>query len=184
MALQYWLFYPANVLTLASRAGLFWQSHEGDWEAVTVLLDAAERPLAVGLSEHCAGTRRDWARVPRRGTRPVVYVALGSHANYFTPGRKPLDRSCWPKEALAVYDAYKVPLVDSAGRGRTVSPAVIRVTASSPSWMAFAGTWGEDQYVRFPGVDPLRFGAGPTGPAFHALWRKPVATVLGWPVSR
>lgn len=184
IALQYWLFYPANIFSLASTAGLFWQSHEGDWEAVTVLLDTRERPLLVGLSEHCVGARRDWATAPRRGSRPIVYVALGSHANYFTPGKKPLARSCWPKEALAVYDAYKVPLLDSAARGRTVTPGVSRVTAASPSWMAFAGTWGEDQFVRFPGVDPLRYGAGPAGPAFHGLWRRPVTTVLAWPPAR
>jgi len=184
IALQYWLFYPANVFSLTGAAGLFWQSHEGDWEAVTVLLDAREQPLLVGLSEHCGGARRDWARVPRRGSHPVVFVALGSHSNYFAPGRQPLDRKCWPTEALAVYTAYKVPLLDSVARGRTVLPGVARVTAASPSWMAFAGTWGEDQFVHFPGVDPLRFGAGPAGPAFHGLWRKPVAAVLAWPLAR
>ena len=184
IALQYWLFYPANIFTIASAKGLFWQSHEGDWEAVTVLLDRRERPILVGLSEHCAGARRDWTRVQRRGTRPVVFVALGSHANYFTPGAKPLARTCWPKEALAVVDAYEVALLDSAVRGRTVAPIVSRVTAVSPPWMAFAGTWGEDQFVHFPDVAPLRFGVGPSGPAFHELWRRPVATVLGWPVAR
>ena len=184
IALQYWLFYPANIFTIASAKGLFWQSHEGDWEAVTVLLDKRERPILVGLSEHCAGARRDWTGVQHRGSRPVVYVAVGSHANYFTPGKKPLARKCWPTEALAVYDAYKVPLLDSAARGRTVVPIVARVTAAAPPWMAFAGTWGEDQFVHFPDVAPLRFGAGPSGPAFHELWRRPVATVLAWPVAR
>ena len=183
IALQYWLFYPANLLGLAAAQGPFWQFHEGDWEAVTVLLDTRERPQLVGLSEHCAGARREWARAPRRGSRPIVYVALGSHANYFTPGRKTLSRRCWPKEAVAVADAYRIALLDSVGRGRTIAPAVSSVTATAPSWMVFGGTWGEDQYVHFPGVDPLRFGAGPAGPAFHALWRKPVATVLGWPVA-
>jgi len=184
IVLQYWLFYPANVFSLAGARGLFWQSHEGDWEAVAVLLDGRERPILVGLSEHCAGVRRDWAGAPHRGSRPVVFVALGSHANYFTPGKKPLARSCWPKEALAVYDAYKVPLLDTAARGRTVTPGVSRVTAAAPPWMAFAGTWGEDQFVHFPDVAPLRFGGGPRGPAFHELWRRPVATVLAWPVAR
>lgn len=183
IALQYWLFYPVNDFTLAAAGDLFWQFHEGDWEAVTVLLDRRERPLTVGLSEHCGGARRDFATVRRRGSRVVVYVALGSHANYFTPGRKPLATECWPREALAVAAAYKITLVDVAGRGATVTPAVSVVTASAPPWMAFAGTWGEDQYVHFPGVDPLRFGAGPRGPALHALWRRPVATVLGWPVA-
>jgi hypothetical protein len=184
IALQYWLFYPVNIFSISSAKGVFWQSHEGDWEAVTVLLDKRERPALVGLSEHCAGARRDWKRVERRGSRPVVYVALGSHANYFTPGKKPLARSCWPSEALAFIDAYQVPLFDRAARGRTVVPIVSRVAAATPSWMAFAGTWGEDQYVSLPNFAPLRYGTGPRGPAYHKLWRQPVATVLAWPVAR
>jgi len=184
IALQYWLFYPANIFSISTSRGLFWQSHEGDWEAVTLLLDARERPLLVGLSEHCTGARRDWKGVQRRGSRPVVYVALGSHANYFTPGKKPLARSCWPQDALALADAYSVPLLDSVARGRTVAPIVTRVTAAAPSWMAFAGTWGEDQFVHLPGIAPVRFRTGPIGPAYHQLWRKPVATVLTWPVAR
>ena len=184
IALQYWLFYPANLLSVTAASGRFWQFHEGDWEAVTVLLDSDERPQTVALSEHCAGARREWTRAPRRGSRPVVYVALGSHANYFTPGRKRLERRCWPREAVAVAAAYRVALLDVAGRGRTVTPVVSVIAAGSPPWMAFAGTWGEDQYVRFPGVAPLRYGAGPAGPAFHVLWRAPVATVLGWPPAR
>jgi hypothetical protein len=184
VALEYWLFYPANIFSPTDPAGAFWLSHEGDWEAVTVVLDANERPLLAGLSEHCGGVRRDWSRVPRRGTRPVVHVALGSHANYFTNGAKVLDRRCWPKEARAVFLAYAVPLLDHVAQGRTVDPAVVRVGASSPSWMAFQGTWGEDQYIHFPDVAPLRYGTGPVGPAFHALWRRPVATVLSWPIAR
>ena len=58
----------------------------GDWELVTVILDRAGRPLTAGYSRHCSGARRAWAKVPKRGQRPVVYVALGSHANYFAPG--------------------------------------------------------------------------------------------------
>ena len=180
IALQYWLFYPANVFSPTVPTGLFWQSHEGDWEAVSVLLDRRERPLVIGLSEHCGGARRTWERAPRRGPHPLVYVALGSHANYFGPGAKALDRRCWPTEAVAVFNAYKVPLLDHAGGGRSVLPHVVNVGSAAPAWMAFAGTWGDDQYVHFPDVDPLRFGAGPRGPAFHSLWRSPVATVLGW----
>ena len=44
----------------------------------------------------------------------------------------------------------------------TVSdPATGLITAGAPPWLAFAGTWGEDQYVHFPDVDPLRYVAGP-----------------------
>jgi hypothetical protein len=57
----------------------------------------------------------------------------------------------------------------------------MRVTATTPSWMGFAGTWGEDGYVHFPNNEPIAYGAGPRGPAFHEQWRSPIGDVLGWP---
>ena len=183
IVLEYWLFYPFDLFQIASTPPLdqFWQDHEGDWEAVAVVLDAKEKPLLVGTSRHCGGARRDWVRVKRRGTHPVIYVALGSHATYFAPGEIPLDRACWPQVALAVFDAYGVAVDDHVGAGPAVAPAVVLVTAAAPPWMVFAGKWGETQYVHFPNNAPFAYGLGPAGPAFHALWRKPLATVLGWP---
>ena len=181
IVLEYWLFYPFDLYSVTDPPGDFWQDHEGDWEAVAVVLDAAAKPLLVGTSRHCGGARRDWANVARKGTHPLVYVALGSHANYFGPGELPLDRRCWPNVALAVYKAYGVELRDHVAAGPAISPAVVSLTASSPAWVTFAGRWGETQYVHFPQNDPLAYESGPPGPAFHALWRKPVATVLGWP---
>jgi hypothetical protein len=181
IVLEYWLFYPFDLYSPTDPPGEFWQDHEGDWEAVAVVLDASRKPLLVGTSRHCAGARRDWARVKRRGTHPLVYVALGSHGNYFAPGEYPHDRRCWPKVALAIFQAYGVPVNDHVAAGRTVVPSVAPVTARTPAWMAFPGKWGETQYAHFPNNDPFAFGLGPNGPAFHALWRKPLATVLAWP---
>ena len=182
IALEYWLFYAFDLYSPTVPPGEIWQDHEADWEAVTVLLDAKRKPLLVGTSRHCGGARRDWSRVKKRGTRPVVYVALGSHANYFAPGSIPLEKRCWPDVALAVFKAYKVALVDHVAAGKIIANAqVVPVTPTSPSWMTFAGAWGETQYVHFPNNAPFAYGLGPSGPAFHALWRQPVSTVLGWP---
>ena len=49
IALEYWLFYAFD---LYSPANEIWQDHEGDWEAVTVLLDAKRKPLLVGTTRH------------------------------------------------------------------------------------------------------------------------------------
>ena len=179
--LQYWLWYPWNVYSPSVPAGEIWQVHEGDWEAVSVIVDLQGRPLVVGLSSHCDGTRRDWAKAPKRGTRPLVYVALGSHANFFRPGEHPLDPACWTEQVIAIIEAYGTRPVDHAGSGRVVRPKLIRVTTTSPRWMAFAGTWGEDAFIHFPNNDPILYGTGPRGPAFHKQWRKPVAEVLSWP---
>ena len=180
--LQYWLFYPWNVYSPTVPPGELWQVHEGDWEAVSVILDASGKPLVLGLSSHCSGTRRAWSRVQRQGRRPVVYVSLGSHANFFAPGAHRLDPRC-PNAPLLieVITSFGARPVDRTARGRVVRPRLQRVTASSPSWMAFAGAWGEDAYVHFPGNEPIDYGLGPVGPAFHRQWQRPVATVLSWP---
>jgi hypothetical protein len=183
IVLEYWLFYYFDLYSPTDPPGDVWQDHEGDWEAVSVVLDTAGKPLLVGTSRHCGGARRSWAQVERRRTHPVVYVALGSHANYFQPGETALDVRCLPPTAQTIVKSYGVELDDHVAAGTTVVPKVVRITATSPSWMTFTGAWGEAQYVHIPNNDPLAFGTGPTGPAFHALWRKPLATVLGWPAG-
>jgi len=184
LVLEYWLFYPFDLYSVTDPPGEFWQDHEADWETVAVVLDTtakAAKPLLVATSRHCSGARRDWTRVEHRGTHPVVYVAVGSHANYYAPGEIPLDRKCWPPVARAIFTAYRVPLRDHVARGTVVTPAVVPVTSSSPSWMTFSGQWGEIQYVHFPRNAPFAYRFSPTGPAFHAIWKRPLQTVLGWP---
>ncbi len=181
IALQYWLFYPYDVWAQTGAKGEVWRAHEGDWEMVTVLLDTRERPVLLGLSRHCGGVRRPWARVARSGTHPVVFVALGSHANELRAGTTRQALVCWPEAAQAVLTAFGVVPRDVAAAGRRVRPAIVTVTSTRPPWMQFAGRWGEAQYAGFPGVDPLAFGAGPEGPAFHTIWRRPFAEPLTWP---
>ena len=179
IALQYWLWYPFNDYSPTIPAGEVWQVHEGDWESVTVILDPDGRPLQVGLSKHCAGTRREWNRAPKRGSRPLVHVALGSHANYFAAGTFAHDPRCWPRELRDVVRALR--LVDHTGSGATVRPRLVPITATRPTWMTFAGTWGEDGYVHFANNDPIAYDGSPRGPAARQQWRRPVAEVLRWP---
>ena len=177
--LQYWIWYPYNDYSSTFPPGEVWQVHEGDWESVSVILDLTGRPLVVGLSKHCEGTRRSWSRVRRQGARPVVYVGLGSHANYFGPGTFRHSPDCWPRELRDVVRALS--LVDRTAPGRTVRPRLVPVTADRPSWMRFAGTWGESGYVHFPNNDPVAYAGSPRAPAFHSIWRAPVREELGWP---
>lgn len=179
--LQYWLWYPFNPYSPTVPAGEVWEAHEGDWEAVSVILDLQGKPLLVGLSRHEEGARREWTKVPKRGLRPLVYVALGSHANYFGPGAHRLDPRTTPKELISVIESLGVRPLDHTGPGGVVRPKLVPVTSSTPTWMAFAGAWGEDRYIHAPNSEPLAFGAGPRGPAFHEQWRAPVTEVLSWP---
>ena len=85
LALQYWLFYVFND----------WNNpHEGDWEMIQLNFDAAtaarplnQKPVEVGYSQHEGAERASWGGTASYelvdGTRPVVNVAAGSHANFF-----------------------------------------------------------------------------------------------------
>ncbi|HEY5871981.1 MAG TPA: hypothetical protein VIT46_01995 [Gaiellaceae bacterium] len=177
--LQYWIWYPYNDYSSTFPPGDVWQVHEGDWESVSVILDLSGRPIVVGLSKHCEGTRRSWSRVRRQGVRPVVYVGLGSHANYFGQGTFRHSPVCWPRELRDVVRALE--LDDRTGSGRTVRPRLVPVAANRPTWMRFAGTWGESGYVHFANNDPVAYPGSPRAPAFQDTWRAPVREELGWP---
>ena len=181
IVLEYWLWYPYDDYSPTVPAGEIWQVHEGDWEAISVVLDLGGRPLYAGYSEHGKGKRREWGSVPKRGSHPFVYVALGSHANYFRPGEILLDPRVVEPALISIIAAQGVRPVEHAGGGRLLRPAVVPITAVSPSWMTFAGTWGETGYVHVPNNAPIAAGTGPRGPASHGLWRSPVKTLLGWP---
>jgi hypothetical protein len=87
-SLQYHFFYAFNDWRLAAN-GI--NHHEGDWEMVAVYLKNDE-PYAVLFSQHGSGALEFWENVQRvkdqngnETTHPIIYVALGSHANYSKP---------------------------------------------------------------------------------------------------
>jgi hypothetical protein len=179
--LQYWFWYPYDDYSPTVPAGEIWQVHEGDWESVAVVLDLRSKPVFAAYSQHAKGKRREWAKVPKQGGRPVVYVGLGSHANFFGAGEQPLDPRFVDPALISVIRAYGARPVDNTGKGSIVRPALIRVTATNPGWMTFAGAWGETEYFHVPDREPIAAGLGPTGPAFHKQWRFPVKEELSWP---
>jgi hypothetical protein len=189
IALQYWYWYLDDFWSGEyPPSDYVWQTHEGDWEVVTVILTRAGRPLLAGYSEHGCGKRRPWARVPKLGrTHPLVYVALGSHANYFEPGPHPLDLrpECYPALGAAILLSYLPSVLDRTARGPTLGPPAVRVvpvTGTAPRWMRFPGAWGEANFFHAPEpVGTTVAGPAPEGPVRHALWRDPIRTVLAWP---
>lgn len=87
-SLQYHYFYAFNDWRLAAN-GI--NHHEADWEMVAVYLKNDE-PYSVLLSQHGTGAMELWQDVRcvkdkegRETTHPLIYVALGSHANYSRP---------------------------------------------------------------------------------------------------
>jgi hypothetical protein len=195
IVLQYWYFYYDDVYSYTYPPSDFvWQAHEGDWEDVNIVLSGDAQPLYVAYSQHCLGQQRAWADTTRvEGTHPVVHVAVGSHANYFTAGTHPIDAACIPPQALAVLQqsglalpvdyAFAGPIAGPPGSGGEVMP-IHWLGDDGPSWVQFPGYWGEQQYFHAPPpIGTVASGNSPVGPAFHAEWNDPLATIATWPVG-
>ena len=78
--MTYWLFSAYNHKAINYSPD---QSHEGDWERVTVVFGKGthKEPTEMRYSAHNGGTSLPWSRAPKdEAGRPIVYVALGSHA--------------------------------------------------------------------------------------------------------
>lgn len=168
ITIQYWLFYFYQD---------WFNKHEGDWEMVEVTLSADGQPEWVVYSQHHGGTRRSWATTPiENGTHPVVYVARGSHANYFAGNEVyPYARDIGNR---------KLVLVDRTGSTGCLVPEVrllpsLKELEADPKgwpgaeWLMFRGRWGETAvYGDFN---------GPYGPADKGLqWDSPYT----WGISQ
>ena len=127
--------------------------HEGDWERVTVYLNAS-RPLAAApesivFYRHSTNTARAWRTVEKEDTHPVVYCAIGSHASLPSP------------------DFGFIDVGDRKGpRWRTWEdlPSIV-----DEPWYGFGGAWGR--------VGKVRDATGPLGPAAHWKHAAPRPTV-------
>jgi hypothetical protein len=195
IVLQYWYFYYDNLYSYThDPTDFIWQSHEGDWEVVNVVLRSSDdAPLYVGYSQHCAGERRTWSKVQRwRGTHPIDYVGSGSHANYLSAGQPQINTACLPAGAVAVLQANNLDLpVDYAGGETASGPAafgadVTSITAinGGPNWVSFPGFWGELQWFKAPPpIGTVFVGTSPVGPAQHLVWADPLGTLATWPVG-
>ncbi|HEY6075466.1 MAG TPA: hypothetical protein VIV36_01410, partial [Gaiella sp.] len=167
LALQYWFFYAFND---------FNNTHEGDWEMIQLVFDAAdaadaldERPSEVGYSSHEGAEKAAWDDDKLEivgGTHPVVYPAAGSHANKFT-------------DALYLGSSAEagVGCDDTRGPHRAITPDVLTIpsdpaaAADAFPWITFEGRWGELQKAFFN---------GPTGPNMKTQWLTPIEWSEDW----
>lgn len=162
LAVQYWFFYPFNDYT---------NKHEGDWEVVQLVFDAAdadealgEDPVSVGYSQHEGMEVAGWDDAKLQvvdGTHPVVHAAAGSHANYF-------DDALY----LGTSGEQGFGCDDTRGPADDVRPAV-EVIPSDPEaasaefpWIDFQGRWGQREEA---------FYNGPTGPNTKDSWTDPIS---------
>jgi hypothetical protein len=166
LALQYWFFYPFND---------FNNTHEGDWEMIQLVFDAADAgaalavdPEEVGYSSHEGAERASWDddKLELVDGRPVVYPAAGSHANKFSD-------ALWlgsSAEAGVGCDDTRGPHTEVRPRVTTI-PSDAAAAAAAYPWITFEGRWGELQKAFFN---------GPTGPNLKTQWTKPITWSEDW----
>lgn len=157
-------------------------NHVGDWEHSCIRFHHGT-PRAVYYSEHSFGSAYSYKAVEKYGTRPVVYSAVGTHANYATAGGHPYilpwgilhdqtDRGpLWDPTLNAHTYTYNYT-------SRTISASTL--TPDAPTqWFDFAGHWGDRTYPVGDGRQYKLFGqyhyvTGPLGPKFKNLGRRKV----------
>ena len=208
IVLQYWLFYYDNPLLLPpTPVGTFWQSHEGDWEVVNVILDENEQPLEAAYSQHCSGQRKAWSdgdevsvgeHPPRRVCRASARTPTTSRPERALSGSIPINPACIPSAIAPILPMLPFlqvvdQVLDGSGAGAVVGPSgsgyppanINRIEGKA--WSAFGGRWGESEYFFTPiPLGPIPAGAVPVGlapasPANQATWN--VNTVLAWPLA-
>jgi hypothetical protein len=161
VALQYWFFYVFND---------FNDKHEGDWEMIQLDFDAptaagalTRKPSLVGFSQHDGAESAHWGDSKLQivgGRHPVVYPALGSHANYYDSALH-LGRSA----------AQGVGCDDTRGPSTELRPVASLIPTSRAGylrqypWLAYEGHWGEEH-------ESFYDGAG--GPNLKQQWTQPI----------
>lgn len=129
ITLQYWFLYLFNDFPA--------DNHESDWEQVTIRLNPAGEAQQIFLSTHANGQRLAWEQIRKHGSHPIVYVGLGSHANFSHWKTHPVLLGCSKRRRLCISIAGGLrvrPLSDvSGGCGDTLIPADISDTAELAS---------------------------------------------------
>jgi hypothetical protein len=184
LVLQYWFFYYFND----------WNNkHEGDWEMVQLFFKAntpqralSQDPDLLVYTQHNGGETARWdsGKLEREGSHVVVYVARGSHGNYYKPhsylglGEEGSGLGC----DVASGPRYRVePQV-------IVLPHEPLPPQSPFAWTTYYGKWGQtdagqSRFFRFldtfPVIGPFVESQGgefdgPPGPNATIRWPQPI----------
>src|SRR6185312_17180418 len=155
IAIDYWWFLRYNAYSI--------DEHEGDWEGVTVIVDArGRRVLEVHYAAHADVWRYDRGVPLFAGRHVEAFVARGGHATY----PRPCFRLCRQTDATlpeARFDGRR-PWVGNSARG--CHDSCVRLFPTT-SWNAWDGRWGATYAPAFP---------PPLTPAFQVRFRHPFAS--------
>jgi hypothetical protein len=138
----YWMFYAFND---APPGGSSPSDHEGDWERISVRLNANNQATNVAYFGHGDYCTLPWADVNTSNGHPVVYSANGSHASY------PTEEA----DGLGPDQADKGPRWNTWRRLRSLT---------ARPWFNYGGGWGVVNLDNILGSD----STGPVGPRFQS----------------
>jgi len=216
IVLQYWFFHYFNPWPVDN-----WKlSHEGDWESIQLMfpiegvskdvpteaivehiLSNEQMPSHAAYSCHHTAYKRNWenlywlpSHIQHYGKRPPVFVAHGSHANYFVPGAYTVA----VYKYLAYIILYEVG-IDNSDLPQDAQPVqplkvVLLPVLSDPAdvdysqwpqfrWMNFRGYWGQYfEPIPMVGMSPHGSHPGPTI-SHEEQWKKPLEWLANLPID-
>jgi hypothetical protein len=174
--LDYWWYLPDNPVEVGGGilcgAGFVIQgvtclSHQSDWEGLTVVVDRTDPEpeiLAVHYAQHDSVVRYGWERLrsswegnPRvqrlvagiedASTRPVAFVAKGTHATYPIPCPSDCEQTAHPELGEGSHYGGRGWIgnyTDACLASYCVQPLPTRVRGTEPAlWNAYDGPWGK-----------------------------------------
>ena len=133
-------------------------------------------PSYIYLSAHDGGSAYTYGALPTLNSRAVTYIALGTHANYATPGTHQHDAPLLDDytDAGLLWDVtknYRGYIFDnttqsfSTAGGASVGGSV--EDGEGVGWLNFRGHWGDEQYNSKDGqyciFSECKYVDGPTG---------------------
>jgi lysophospholipase L1-like esterase len=151
VSIQYWFFYPFNYQPAGDHFALGGY-HEGDFEAIGVLLSASGKPRYVWMNRHDKeGRAFPWSdsALTVEGDHPLVYAARGSHATY-----ENCDRQRRPLQIEGLIDDR--PACEEQRRLQLVPEATPLIDLSRVGWGCWQGLFGHRKgkgaYERLPSL--------------------------------
>jgi hypothetical protein len=183
VAVQFWFLYVFND---------FLDEHESDWEQVTIDIARNGKPHALFYSSHKLGHLLTASPTFLFRQHPIVYVAYGSHANYFVPGAHKIQLTCKRKTGEIAKRCRKFgaegfgddhangcgpALISSAEADHPSSPCrkastIIRYHLEPLRPPVFSGNYGRRNTFLY-GLVPLREAFN--DPRLRTAWKDPLA---------
>jgi hypothetical protein len=186
---DYWWFLRFNDYSgRINRCLAICGDHEGDWEGMTVITTASERPEILGaiFAAHRDRVLVGGAALPLGGGHPVVFIARGTHAGYAFD----CARGCRQYATIAGRRLPEDPHDGAVAWGGNRDSACEEIHCVRPmpeigrpgdaalplagSWAGWPGRWGETCHSGCRGLRTLHEGS-PASPGDQVRFQCPWA---------